>query len=149
MTTVRDLLMTKISSIYYTNPFTTVRDALKMMAEKKVGALVVIQDGDIAGIFSERDFARKSITIPGFTMNAPIRSLMSSPVFYVLPDQSVEECMSLMTEKRIRHLPVMEENVLIGVISIGDVVRHLMVEKNAFIKNLESYIGKNAHLRPD
>jgi CBS domain-containing protein len=149
MTTVRDLLMTKISSIYYTNPFTTVRDALKMMAEKKVGALVVIQDGDIAGIFSERDFARKSITIPGFTMNAPIRSLMSSPVFYVLPDQSVEECMSLMTEKRIRHLPVMEENVLIGVISIGDVVRHLMVEKNAFIKNLESYIGKNTHLRPD
>ena len=107
-------------------------------------ALVVIQDGDIAGIFSERDFARKSIAIPGFSMNTPIRSLMTSPVFYVLPDQTVEECMSLMTEKRIRHLPVLEENVLIGVISIGDVVRHLMVEKHAHIKDLESYIVKNS-----
>ncbi len=144
MATVRDLLEEKGSSVYYLSPFAPVKDALRFMAEKKVGALVVIQDGDIAGIFSERDFARKSISTPGFSMNTPIRSLMTSPVFYVLPDQTVEECMSLMTEKRIRHLPVLEENVLIGVISIGDVVRHLMVEKHAQIKNLESYIVKNS-----
>lgn len=144
MATVRDLLEEKGSSVFYLSPFAPVKDALRMMSEKKVGALVVIQDGDIAGIFSERDFARKSIAIPGFSMNTPIRSLMTSPVFYVLPDQTVEECMSLMTEKRIRHLPVLEENVLIGVISIGDVVRHLMVEKHAHIKDLESYIVKNS-----
>jgi CBS domain-containing protein len=144
MATVRDLLEEKGSSVYYLSPFAPVKDALRMMAEKKVGALVVIQDGDIAGIFSERDFARKSIAIPGFSMNTPIRSLMTSPVFYVLPDQTVEECMSLMTEKRIRHLPVLEENVLIGVISIGDVVRYLMVEKHAHIQDLESYIIKNS-----
>ena len=144
MTTVRDLLQAKGSSVIFTNPFISVKDALKLMADNKIGALVVIQDGDIAGIFSERDFARKSIAIPGFSMNNPVRFLMTERVFVVLPDQSVEECMSLMTEKRIRHLPVVEENVLIGVISIGDVVRHLMVEKHAVIKNLESYIIKNS-----
>jgi CBS domain-containing protein len=144
MTTVRDLLQAKGSSVFYTNPYTTVRDALKMMADNKIGAMIVIQDGEIAGVFSERDFARKSTAISGFSMNMPIRSLMTERVFYVLPDQTVEDCMSLMTEKRIRHLPVLEENVLIGVISIGDVVRHLMHEKHAFIKNLESYIVKNS-----
>jgi CBS domain-containing protein len=143
MTDVNDLLDEKGRSVWAISPFTPVRDALKMMAEKKVGAAVVIQDGELVGIFSERDFARKSITIEGFSMNTPVRLMMSSPVFYVLPGQSIEECMALMTEKHIRHIPVLDENVLIGIISIGDVVNHLMLDKNAAILDLEGYILKN------
>ncbi len=143
MTDVSDLLDGKGRSVYTTNPQITVRDALKIMAEKKIGALVVISEGRIAGIFSERDFARKSIAVNGFSMDTPVGDLMSSPVYYVLPGQSVEECMTLMTEKRFRHLPVLDEDVLIGIISIGDVVKNLMKEKNAAIHDLESYILKN------
>ncbi len=143
MAKVSDLLDLKGQKVWSVNSFTPVRDALKLMAEKKIGAVMVIQDGEIAGIFSERDFARKSISIPGISMNSPVQALMSSPVYYVLPNQSIEECMTLMTEKRIRHLPVLDENVLIGIISIGDVVKHLMQEKHATIQDLESYIFKN------
>ena len=143
MAIVRDLLDIKGSTVWTVSAFTPVRDALKMMAEKKIGAVVVIQDGEIAGIFSERDFARKSISIPGFSMNSPVKMVMSSPVYYVLPSQSIEECMTLMTEKHVRHLPVLDEDVLIGIVSIGDVVKHLMQEKHATIQDLESYIHKN------
>jgi CBS domain-containing protein len=143
MTDVNDLLDVKGRMVWSISPFTLVRDALKLMAERKVGAAVVIQDGELVGIFSERDFARKSISIEGFSMNTPVSLLMSSPVYYVFPNQSVEECMTLMTEKRIRHLPVLDENVLIGIISIGDVVHHLMLDKNAAIQDLEFYILKN------
>jgi CBS domain-containing protein len=143
MTDVNDLLDVKGRSVWSISPFTPVRDALKEMADKKVGAVVVIQDGELVGIFSERDFARKSIAIEGFSMNSPVRLLMTSPIFYVLPNQTLEECMTLMTEKRIRHLPVLDETVLIGIISIGDVVHHLMIDKNAAIQDLESYILKN------
>ncbi len=140
---VRDLLEIKGSTVWTISSFTPVRDALKLMAEKKVGAVVVLQNGQIAGIFSERDFARKSISIAGFSMNSPVNILMSSPVFYVLPNQTVEECMALMTEKHVRHLPVLDEGVLIGIVSIGDVVKHLMQEKHAAIQDLEAYIHKN------
>lgn len=143
MTDVSDLLDVKGRSVWSISPQMSVRDALKIMAQKKIGALVVISDGKIAGIFSERDFARKSIAIEGFSTELPVSDLMSSPVYYVLPGQSVEECMALMTEKRIRHLPALDEDVLVGIISIGDVVRHLMNEKNAAIRDLESYILKN------
>ncbi len=143
MAKVHDLLDTKGSNVWSVNSFTPVRDALKLMAEKKIGAVVVIQGGEIAGIFSERDFARKSISIPDFSMSTPVNALMSRPVYYVLPSQSIEECMSVMTEKRVRHLPVLDEDVLIGIISIGDVVKHLMQEKHAAIQDLESYIYKN------
>ncbi len=143
MTAVRDLLDIKGSAVWTISSFTPARDALKLMAEKKIGAVVVLQNGQIAGIFSERDFARKSISIPGFSMNSPVNILMSSPVYYVLPNQSVEECMALMTEKHVRHLPVLDEGVLIGIVSIGDVVKHLMQEKHATIQDLETYIHKN------
>ena len=143
MTDVNDLLDVKGRSVWTIGPDLPVRNGLKLMAEKKIGAVMVIEDGQIAGIFSERDFARKSITIEGFSMNTPVRDLMSTPVYYILPNQTVEECMTLMTEKRIRHLPVLDENVLIGIISIGDVVRHLMKDKSATIQDLEFYILKN------
>jgi IMP dehydrogenase len=144
MTDVSDLLDVKGRSVWSIDPLTQVGEALKIMAQKKVGALVVISEGKIAGIFSERDFARKSITINDFSMETPVSDLMSSPVYYVLPGQSVEECMTLMTDKRFRHLPVLDEDVLIGIVSIGDVVNNLMKEKNAAINDLESYILKNA-----
>jgi len=143
MTDVSDLLDVKGRSVWSIRPELPVGEALKIMAEKKIGALVVISEGKIAGIFSERDFARKSIVINDFSMDAPVSDLMSSPVYYVLPRQSVEDCMTLMTEKRFRHLPVLDEDVLIGIISIGDVVNNLMKEKNAAINDLESYILKN------
>lgn len=143
MAIVRDLLDLKGSTVWTVSSYTPVREALKLMAEKKIGAIVVIQDGDIAGIFSERDFARKSISIQNFSMNSPVDTLMTRPVYYVLPNQSIEECMALMTEKRVRHLPVLDEGVLIGIISIGDVVKHLMQEKHATIQDLESYIHKS------
>jgi CBS domain-containing protein len=143
MTDVSDLLDVKGRSVWTIDPLTHVGAALKIMAQKKIGALVVISEGRIAGIFSERDFARKSITINDFSMETPVSDLMSSPVYYVLPGQSVEECMTLMTDKRFRHLPVLDEDVLIGIISIGDVVNNLMKEKNAAINDLESYILKN------
>lgn len=143
MATVRDLLTLKGASIFFISPFAPIRDALKLMDEKKVGALIVINNGEIAGIFSERDFARKSITIPGFSLTMPVHMLMTKPVFYVFPTHTVEDCMTVMTEKRIRHLPVIEEEVLIGVLSIGDVVRFLMMDKHANIKDLESYITKS------
>jgi CBS domain-containing protein len=143
MTDVSDLLDVKGRSVWSIEPDLPVRDGLKMMADKKIGAVLVIEDGQIAGVFSERDFARKSIAINGFSMNTPMRDLMSTPVYYILPNQTIEECMALMTEKRIRHLPVLDENVLIGIISIGDVVRHLMKDKSAEIQDLEFYILKN------
>ena len=144
MTDVSDLLDVKGRAIWSIKPSLPVRDALKLMALKKVGAVIVIEDGDIAGIFSERDFARKSIAVEELTLDSPVENLMSRPVYYVLPNQSVEDCMKLMTEKHIRHLPVLDENVLIGIISIGDVVRHLMKEKSAVIHDLEAYILKNS-----
>src|SRR5512138_1739775 len=116
MATVRDLLEIKGSAVWTVSAFTPVRDALRLMAEKKVGAIVVIQNGQITGIFSERDFARKSIAIPGFSLNSTVNTVMSSPVYYLLPSQSIEECMALMTEKRVRHLPVLDEDVLIGIV---------------------------------
>ncbi len=143
MTIVHDLLDVKGSTVWTISSFTPVREALKLMAEKKIGAVIVVQNGQIAGIFSERDFARKSISTGGFSMNSPVNKLMSSPVYYVMPNQTVEECMALMTEKHVRHLPVLEEGVLIGIVSIGDVVKHLMQEKHATIQDLESYIHKN------
>ncbi len=143
MATVRDLLELKGTTVWTVSSYTPVRDALKLMANKGIGAIVVIQDGNIAGIFSERDFARKSISLHEFSMNTPVNMLMSSPVFYVLPGQSIEECMALMTEKRVRHLPVLDEDVLIGLVSIGDVVKHLMQDKHATIQDLESYIHKS------
>jgi signal-transduction protein with cAMP-binding, CBS, and nucleotidyltransferase domain len=143
MAIVRALLEIKGSTVWTVSFFTPVHDALKMMAEHKIGAVMVIQDGQIAGIFSERDFARKSISISDFSVNLAVNMLMSRPVFYVLPSQTIEECMTLMTEKHVRHLPVVDEGVLIGIVSIGDVVKHLMQEKHAAIRDLESYIHKN------
>jgi len=139
MATVKDLLKDKYTQVWYVTPTSTVLDALKLMAEQKIGAVLVVEAGTIVGIFSERDFARKAAD-GSVGLHSPVNDVMVGAVYYVTPDQSVESCMALMTAKRFRHLPVLDGNKLVGVISIGDVVRQLMLEKDMTIQSLEDYI---------
>lgn len=139
MATVKDLLKDKYTQVWYVTPTSTVLDALKLMAEQKIGAVLVVEAGKIVGIFSERDFARKAAD-DAVSLQSPVNDVMVGAVYYVTPDQSVESCMALMTAKRFRHLPVLDGNKLVGVISIGDVVRQLMLEKDMTIQSLEDYI---------
>jgi len=139
MATVKDLLQGKFTQVWYVTPTSTVSDALKLLAEQQIGAVLVVEAGKIVGIFSERDFARKAQN-PEVNLNTPVGDLMVRGVYYVTPDQSVESCMALMTAKRIRHLPVLDENKLVGVVSIGDVVRQLILERDITIQSLEDYI---------
>jgi CBS domain-containing protein len=140
MAIVRDLLKIKGNQVWSVAPDTSVKDALKLMAGKDVGALLVMTDEKIVGIFSERDFARHMVGVDELAETMKIRDLMSQPVFFANPDQSIEECMAVMTVKRFRHLPVLEADQLIGLISIGDVVKQLISEKETTIKGLEDYI---------
>ena len=121
-------------------PSTSVFDALKRMAEKNIGALLVMEDEKIAGIFTERDYARKIILMGRSSKETLVRDIMSSPVMCVRPDQSNEECMALMTDNRMRHLPVVDNGKLIGLISIGDLVKDIISEQKFIIDQLEHYI---------
>ncbi len=143
MTTVRDLLEKKGKEVWSVAPTTPLKEALVLMAEKKVGALVVVEEDKLVGIFSERDLARSVAHSDDFSTRAPIRDLMISPVYFVSPEQTVEECMTVMTVKRFRHLPVMEDNQLVGVISIGDVVKSVIAEKDSAIQDLEHFLWVN------
>ena len=140
MTTVRDILRTKGNQIWSVSPHATVFFALELMAEKNVGALVVLDEQDVVGMFSERDYARKIILKGKASKETSVEEIMTSEVTTVRPGQSVDECMALMTEKRIRHLPVIEGEKLVGLISIGDVVKALIAEREFVIKQLENYI---------
>ena len=140
MKSVRQLLQSKGREIYSITPDARVFDALKLMAEKNVGALVVIEGGRLAGIISERDYARKVILLSKSSHDIAVREIMTSRVITVNPDHTVEECMALMTGKRIRHLPVTEGERLTGVLSIGDLVKEVIAEQEQTIKQLESYI---------
>jgi CBS domain-containing protein len=140
MTTIRQILQAKGTSVWTISPQATVLEALRLMAEKNVGALLVTEGEQVAGIFSERDLAR-SVALKGRTAeNTLVSQVMTARVIYVRPGQSMEECMALMTDKHIRHLPVMEDDRLIGVISIGDVVKEIISEQAFTIRSLESYI---------
>jgi CBS domain-containing protein len=140
MTTVRSVLQSKGSDVWSTTPDTLVFDALKVMAEKNVGALLVMNGNQLIGIFSERDYARKVVLKGESSHNIAIRNVMTSGVISVTPDQSIEECMALMTGKHIRHLPVLENSKLVGLISIGDVVKAIISQHEDTIKQLENYI---------
>ncbi len=140
MNTVRQLLQAKGSQIYAIAPDARVFDALKLMAEREVGALVVMEGGTLAGIISERDYARKVILHGKSSHDLQVRDIMTAKVITVHPGQTVGECMALMTEKRIRHLPVTDGERLIGMLSIGDLVKEVIAEQEATIKQLESYI---------
>jgi CBS domain-containing protein len=140
MKTISQLLQAKGGEIHSIAPDARVFDALRLMADKNVGALVVLDNGKLAGIFSERDYARKVILLGKSSHDIPVRDIMTGKVITVHPGQTVGECMALMTEKRIRHLPVTEGERLIGVLSIGDLVKEVIAEQEQTIKQLESYI---------
>jgi CBS domain-containing protein len=142
METVKDILEHKgTAQVWFVTPETSAREALHLMAEKNVGAVPVMnQDGSMAGIFSERDYARKTLSLEDDPLNAHVRDLMSTKVMCIRPTTTVEECMALMTESRIRHLPVYEGDHLKGIVSIGDVVKATIAEKEFVIEQLEHYI---------
>jgi len=140
MRTVRELLKTKGRNIWSVNPTETVYDALVVMADRNVGALVVLEEGRLIGILSERDYARKVVLQGKTSRDTLVREIMTENPVCVRPGQSIEECMALMTDKRIRHLPVIEGDELVGVISIGDVVKDIISEQEFVIEQLEHYI---------
>ncbi len=140
MITVRDLLMTKSGDIWSVTPDTSVLDALKLLAEKDIGALVVLKDGKISGIVSERDFVRSLARTGKCLLESPVSHYMVKEVFTVSPTETIDQCMQTMTEKHIRHLPVLEHDRLVGVISIGDVVREMITHKQLTIEQLQDYI---------
>jgi CBS domain-containing protein len=140
MKTVRQLLQVKGDRICAVTPETTVYRALRVMADNNVGALLVLESTQLIGIFSERDYARKVALRGKSSKDTPISEIMTQKVDCVSPSQSMRECMSLMTDKHIRHLPVMESGQLVGVISIGDVVKAIISDQEFTIEQLESYI---------
>lgn len=143
-TTVQGILRQKGNQVWSVSPTATVREALEVMAERKIGAVLVMEGGLLVGIFSERDYARR-----GVLMNrgpeTKIGEMMTFPVYCVTPVQTIEECMGLMTDKHIRHLPVVDGDTILGVVSIGDIVKEMIADQEHLIKGLENYIlGKRA-----
>jgi len=139
-TTIRQMLQGR-TDVFKASPDTTVLDALRLMAEKNVGALVVVSGDSLVGIFSERDYARKVILEGRASRDTKVSEIMTSKVVTIDPGRTAGECMALMTEKRFRHLPVLENGRLVGVISIGDVVRAVVDEQRFTIEQLEGYIA--------
>lgn len=137
---VKQVLDGKGRDVWSVRSDNTVYEALEVMAEKNIGAVLVMDGQKLAGIFSERDYARKVILEGRSSRETPVREVMTERVFAVRPDQSVEGCMALMTEKRIRHLPVMRDDSVVGVISIGDVVKAVISQQANQIEHLENYI---------
>lgn len=142
MKTIRQLLAAKGGEVHTIAPQARVFDALKLMAEKNVGALVVLDHGRLVGVISERDYARKVILHGKSSHDVPVREIMTDKLVTVQPGQTVEECMALMTNNRVRHLPVVEGERLIGVLSIGDLVKEVIADQEQTIKQLESYIHR-------
>jgi CBS domain-containing protein len=139
MVIVRQILKTKGDLVYSVTPDASVLDVLKMMDEKDIGAVLVMEGSKVVGIFSERDYARRGI-LKGRTVDAPVSDSMTRVIYYVGPDQTMEECMAQMTDKHIRHLPVVEGGIVMGVISIGDVVKAIITDQSTQIKGMENYI---------
>ncbi|EEA03267.1 CBS domain containing protein [Burkholderia sp. H160] len=142
MTSVAQLLKTKPNSsdVYTIGADDSVYEAIRLMAEKGIGALVVTDGDSIAGIVTERDYARKIVLMDRSSKATPVRDIMSKAVRFVRPDQTTEECMALMTERRMRHLPVIQNDRLIGMVSIGDLVKDIIAEQQFTIQQLEFYI---------
>ncbi|MCC6533760.1 MAG: CBS domain-containing protein [Burkholderiales bacterium] len=140
MKTVRQLLETKGHDVVSVTSQSNVFDALKVMAERAIGALLVVDAGRLVGIMSERDYARKVILKGRASQDTAVREIMTERVIYARPEQTVPECMALMTSKRIRHLPVLDGERLVGVLSIGDLVKETISEQEFIIRQLENYI---------
>ena len=140
MAVVAQLLKQKRDTIYSVDPEAPVLEAIRLMAEHGVGALLVMQGQQLVGVVSERDYARKVILKGRSSSETLVRQIMSSPVLTVRPDQSVRECMQIVNDKRVRHLPVVEGERVVGVLSIGDLVRAVLEEQQKTIEELEQYI---------
>jgi CBS domain-containing protein len=140
MATAVQLLAEKPKAIYSIEPEDPVLEAIELMAEHGIGALLVMKGHDLVGIVSERDYARKVILLGRSSSETPVWQIMSAPVLTVAPDDTSAHCMQLMTENRVRHLPVVEQGRVIGVLSIGDLVRAVLLEQQRTIEELEQYI---------
>jgi len=139
-TTVGELLEKKGHQVWSVSPQTTVYDALHLMAEKDIGATVVMDRGSVAGMFSERDYARKIVLKGRSSKETPVSDIMTCTVCHVRPEITIDECMELMTEKRVRHLPVVQDGKLVGIVSIGDVVKAIIAEQASAVQELEAYV---------
>ena len=142
MATVRQILEGKGSQVWTVTADISVYEALRLMGEKEIGALAVTEGDALVGMLSERDYARKVVLKGKTSRETLVGAIMTAPVHAVRPDQSVEECMALMTEKRVRHLPVLENGKLIGMISQGDLVKFIIEDQRFIIGQLESYIAR-------
>ena len=141
MDTVRNILQLKGNLVYTVSPDSSVYEALELLESKNLGSLVIIEDdGKLDGIFTERDYARKVILKGRSSKETLVRDIMTDDPIFVTPDTKIEECMKLMTEKFNRHLPVLENNQLVGLVSIGDLVKYIINQKDFIIENLEHYI---------
>lgn len=143
MKTIEQILKEKGPDIWHTTPETIVFDALRIMADKNIGALMVMDSGKLVGIFSERDYARKVILKGKSSKSTTVREIMSTQIFFINADQTCEQGLALMTARHIRHLPVFKESRLMGVISIGDLVKAIITEQKQVIDKLEKYILDN------
>ena len=141
MISIRQLLERKGSEVWSTSPDSSVYEALQLLAEKDVGALLVLQDGELVGIVSERDYARKVVLHGMTSMKTPVKEIMTEEVITVGPGSTVEEAMALMTDKHIRHLPVLEGESIVGIVSIGDLVKAIIADQEFTIGQLENYIS--------
>ena len=140
MKSLKQLLSAKGGQVFSIGPDAMVIEALQLMAQKDIGALVVLDGGKLAGILSERDYARKVILRGKSSQDVPVREIMTADLITVDPAKTIEDCMALVTHRRVRHLPVVEDGTLIGVVSIGDLVKEVIAEQEQTIKQLESYI---------
>jgi len=140
MKTVKDILRAKGSKVYSVSPDATVYEALKRMAKKNVGSMLVFEGKDLVGMISERDYSRKTILKGRLSKDTAVREIMTTAVVSVHPDDDIEECMELFTDKWVRHLPVIEKGKVVGIVSIGDVVKSIIDYKEFIIEELENYI---------
>lgn len=141
MKSVAEILRSKPNqTVHSIVPGASVYEALRLMADKNIGAVLVMEGGKIAGIFSERDYARKVVLMDRSSKQTAVRDVMTSSVMYARPDQTNEECMALMTDNRLRHLPVIDNGRLLGLVSIGDLVKDIISEQQFTIEQLQHYI---------
>jgi len=139
---VSDILKSKSTNIYSVAGHTSVYDAIKVMGEKNIGALLIMEDGKLTGILSERDYARKVVLKGKSSRETPVKDIMTENVLTVTPEDTIEQCMAIMTDKHIRHLPVVEADKVLGMVSIGDVVNGIIESQKETIAHLQSYIAQ-------